>query len=326
MTLSPSLPPTPPFSSLPLQPNGPRGNAWGLYGASDQLGRLNRLTPENTIAAAREIKHGIRISTDWPLDKPNIPCFGRAPFERKIIHKSPRSVNDDVLAFNTQSSSQWDGFRHFGYQDHKVYFNGCTQEEIHNSTRNGIDVWVENGGIVGRGVLLDYAYWAESQARVVSPLTTTKIPLSDLIAVAEAQNVTFRPGDILFIRTGYLRAFETLTPSDASAFATAPQPTSIGLEASPATIEWLWENEFSAVAGDQPALESLPFDPTNQHWIHEWLLAGWGMPIGELFDLERLGEECRRLQKWSFFFSSVPLKVRRVRSFMRVALALALGR
>jgi hypothetical protein len=25
-----------------------------------------------------------------------------------------------------------------GYQDHKVFFNGCKQEDILNSTRNGI--------------------------------------------------------------------------------------------------------------------------------------------------------------------------------------------
>ena len=45
--------------------------------------------------------------------------------------------------------------------------------------------------------------------------------------------------------------------------------------------------------------------------LHEWLLAGWGMPIGELFDLEMLSEECRRRKRYTFFFSSVPLKVGR---------------
>lgn len=46
--------------------------------------------------------------------------------------------------------------------------------------------------------------------------------------------------------------------------------------------------------------------------MHEWLLSGWGMPIGEIFDLERLSVECRRLGKWSFFFSSMPLNVSRL--------------
>jgi hypothetical protein len=105
---------TPFFDKLPLQKNGPRGNAWRLFGDGDELGMLNRLTPENTIAAAKEIVHGIRVSTDWCLDQSTFPSFGRGPFEQKIHHRAPRAVNDDILIFNTQSSSQWDGFRHFG--------------------------------------------------------------------------------------------------------------------------------------------------------------------------------------------------------------------
>lgn len=129
---------TPSFSSLPLKKDGPRGNAWGLFGSKDELGMLNRLTPENTITATKEIVHGIRISTDWALDEPKVPCFNRQSFKQHIFHKQPRTVNDDILTFNTQSSSQWDGFRHFGYQDHKVYFNDCTQGEIMTGKRNGI--------------------------------------------------------------------------------------------------------------------------------------------------------------------------------------------
>lgn len=73
-------------------------------------------------------------------------------------------------------------------------------------------------------------------------------------------------------------------------------------------LKWIWESEFAAVAGDMIAFEAFPFQSTD-FWMHEWLLAGWGIPIGELFDLERLAGECRRLGKWTFFFSSVPLKV-----------------
>jgi hypothetical protein len=109
-----SLPPTPPFFSLPLDKSGPFGNAWGLLGPSDELGMLNRLTPSNTLSATKEIVHGIRIATDWGMDQPSTPSFNRAPFHHHIHHKAPRAVNDDVLTLNTQSSSQWDGFRHFG--------------------------------------------------------------------------------------------------------------------------------------------------------------------------------------------------------------------
>lgn len=75
---------------------------------------LNRLTSENTIAATKEIQYGIRVCTDWTLNQPKAPCFGRATFEHRILNTTPRSINDDVLTLNTQSSTQWDGFRHFG--------------------------------------------------------------------------------------------------------------------------------------------------------------------------------------------------------------------
>jgi len=50
-----------------------------------------------------------------------------------------------------------------------------------------------------------------------------------------------------------------------------------------------------------------PFNPDVM--IHEYQLAFWGSPIGELWDLEKLAEVCEREKRWSFFFSSAPLNV-----------------
>lgn len=51
------------FDELPADKAGPRGNAWGLWGANDQLGTLNHLTPECVHAAAQEeIRTGDRVS------------------------------------------------------------------------------------------------------------------------------------------------------------------------------------------------------------------------------------------------------------------------
>ncbi|TVY83912.1 hypothetical protein LSUE1_G001006 [Lachnellula suecica] len=246
---------TPPFSSLPLQKDGPRGNAWGLFGKNDELGMLNR--PSMMIL--------------WPL-----------------IH-SPRhnGMDSGIL----------------------VYFNGCKQEDVHNSKRNGIHVWVENGGVVGRGVLLDYCSWAESEGKLLPALETSSITVSDLEKVAEFQGVIFKPGDILFVRSGFVRALDEMTKDEAVEYASlAGPPNAIGVKSCEETLKWIWEKKFSAVAGDALAFESLPFQSTT-HWLHEWLLAGWGLPIGELFDLEKLAAECKHRKKWNFFFSSMPLNV-----------------
>lgn len=108
------MPSRPSFDSLPLDPNGPPGNAWGLFGPDDDLGTLNLLTPEVVAVAAQEIKTGERVSLDWPLNTPAKPSFDRESFKKEFMHRAPRTVNDDKLIFNTQCSSQWDGFRHYG--------------------------------------------------------------------------------------------------------------------------------------------------------------------------------------------------------------------
>lgn len=119
----------PSFDELPLDKSGPPGNAWGLWGHDDELGMLNLLTPEVITAAASEIKEGVRISLDWPLDKPSFPTFERRRLHHAIINKAPMTMNDDAIHINTQSSTQWDGFRHYG---RRTFGSSCRGERLTN--------------------------------------------------------------------------------------------------------------------------------------------------------------------------------------------------
>lgn len=170
---------------------------------------------------------------------------------------------------------------------------------------------MENGGIVGRGILLDYVTYAKAHNLPLTPFTAHAIPVSILQKIAASQNLTIHTGDILLIRSGFTRAYEALSSDDRKALAARPSPDFTGVEASPETLRWLWESQFSAVAGDAPAFERAPVSGPDAAGepLHQWLLAGWGCPIGEMFDLERLSEVCKREGRWSFFVSSVPLKV-----------------
>ena len=44
-------------------------------------------------------------------------------------------------------------------------------------------------------------------------------------------------------------------------------------------------------------------------FMHQNILALWGMPLGEMWDLEKLAETCRRLGRWTFFVTSAPANV-----------------
>ncbi|CAG8955269.1 hypothetical protein HYFRA_00011250 [Hymenoscyphus fraxineus] len=315
----------PPFEALPLREGDPYLSAWGLYGADDQLGALNRLSDEHVAQSAKEeILSGVRIGLDAPLDlqtRSGKAFFGREIFHQEVVLKGPRVVNDDVWVFNSQVSTQWDGLRHFAYQKEGLFYNGTTAGDIHGSslgegpvtcrtsTRDpGTEVLgiqeMAKRGIIGRAILLDYHSWrlAQPTPREYDPFASGSISLEELLAVAKAQGTEIRFGDILFTRTGYKAVLNTKTDQEVSTLKDVMPPHFGGVEQSEELVKWIWEH-FSAVAGDQPSFECWP-SANPKLLLHEVLLAGWGMPIGELFDLESLAEHCRKVGRWSFFLSS----------------------
>jgi len=156
--------PRPAFDELPLGKGDPPYSAWGLYGPDDELGTLNLLTPEVVAEAAKEIRSGVRIGLDLPLDFLANPTGARLPLTHKIISRAPRPVFDDTVEFNTQVASQWDGYRHHGYTKSNNFYNGAIGEDIYgpkSTTKLGIHAFCKEG-IAGRGILLDYLRWSES--------------------------------------------------------------------------------------------------------------------------------------------------------------------
>lgn len=55
---------------------------------------------------------------------PNVPAFGREPFKHEVKTVLEGIVYDDVYNLNTQSGTQWDGFRHFAHIASGNFYNG----------------------------------------------------------------------------------------------------------------------------------------------------------------------------------------------------------
>ncbi|WOO85087.1 uncharacterized protein LOC62_06G008586 [Vanrija pseudolonga] len=304
-------PTPPPFDALPLQRPGPPYNAWGLWGADDELGRLNLITPDVVKAARDEIKEGIVINLNMPLD--NIPLNPvRQRLEHTIIPKG--YANDDHLSFNTQCSTQWDGFRHYPYQDYPekgqtVHYGGMTSAEGSSKDvkRLGVDNYTRKP-ISSRAHLLDIDRHIRINA--LPPLelfdNTTPIPVSLLQACADAQGVEFRTGDILLVNTGWTKAWYALDEAGREAMPLRSHRACTGVAQGEEMLRWHWERGIAAVASDVSAYEAWP---PKKPALHEVFLSGWGLPIGETFDLRELAAECERLKRWTFFFASVALYV-----------------
>ena len=69
-------------------------------------------------------------------------------------------------------------------------------------------------------------------------------------------------------------------------YANNKSPEHAGVEATPQMLQWLWDSGFAALAGDAISWEVYP--PQGDVFLHEYVLAGWGMPIG-MFPVMRLG-------------------------------------
>ncbi|OJJ49845.1 hypothetical protein ASPZODRAFT_128386 [Penicilliopsis zonata CBS 506.65] len=285
-------------------------------GSEDEgLGMLRILSPQIVADAARtQIQTGERVCLNWTLDKLHPPGFGRKAFEHRIKWVSPGVAFDDEYHFNPQQSSQWDGLRHHTQPaptaedpTRRVFYGGTTAEEIQdpNSARIGIGHWARKG-IAGRGVLIDYLSWAERKGITFSALEQHRISLDVVLEIARECRVEFQPGDIFFLRVGLPKTWDGMSAAQKQAYSEQECPKHAGIEQSERVLRFIWDNHFAAVASDAVSFEVYP--PLDPEWdLHHHLLAGWGLPIGEMFDLDELAQLCQKLDRWTFFISSSPL-------------------
>ncbi|OAL47717.1 hypothetical protein IQ07DRAFT_515458 [Pyrenochaeta sp. DS3sAY3a] len=300
----------PKLANLPHISGTPQGAAW-FWGGDDELGRLNLLTSQRIAKATREnVRTGDVISLDLPLTVPGPSFFGRKSLEHTIT-STGKGEFDDEIAINTQNNPNT-GCHYNGVASDDIMGELNTQFDNHveKSTKLGIDAWAKHG-IVGRGVLLDIYGWAQKSGNAYNPFTTHHITSEDLLACAKAQNIVFETGDILLVRTGWLHKYFSLTTEERSTRSKSPfsQHTYVGLEASDSMKTFLHDTYFAAAACDNANFEAWPSPPKAEDSLHACLLPLWGMPIGELWDLEKLTKKCQELERWTFLLTSKPSMV-----------------
>ena len=122
----------------------------------------------------------------------------------------------------------------------------------------------------GRGVLIDYASWAEKRGIKYTTFSSHQIKLGDILNIAEECNITFKRGDILLVRIGLTKEWENdMGVEEKKAYAATQSPKHAGVEGTMDMLKWVWNTGFAAVGGDAISWEvCLPRVPLN-------VLAGW---------------------------------------------------
>lgn len=306
----------PSYAELPVTPDAPAGSSWGVWGDDDVLGCLNLLTPEGAAAAAAGVRHGKVFNLNLELELPDPPLYGRNAFEHTVIDRAT-GHDDELDGWNTQSSSQWDGFRHVRSLAHGFY-NGVEDEH------HGVEHWARRG-IVGRAVVADVERWRHAVGRPLRPDARDPISVEDLAATLESQHTVVETGDILLMRTGWLSWYRSLDAAGRSVLARSAVE-SPGLASGRAMAGYLWDLHIAAVAADNPALEAWPADyftvggderraAGDDHdrlvelFLHFSLLPLLGLPVGELFDLDALADDCAADGVYTALFTSAPLNL-----------------
>ena len=292
--------------------------SWGLWGSPDYFGCLNLQTPERIVAAARLVMRGAAFPLNWNAHLPDPPMFGRLPHRHEVVDRT--TGHDDILHnWNTQSSSQWDGFRHIRNIP-RGFYDGVADED------HGIDHWARRG-IVGRAVLCDVGRWRAAQGRPIRCDEPDVIEPDDVLATLDAQGSPLEDGDILLMRTGWTEWYERETGPDVRArYHDRAGLTAPGLPSGERTAEFLWDLHIAAIGADNPSVEVWPQgtgrdpqevadlkanQPERYHEVfaHSLLLPMLGIPLGEMFDLSRLAADCAEDGRYTCLFVSAPLNV-----------------
>ncbi len=255
---------------------------WGRWGADDQLGALNLITPAKRIDAARLVESGRVVSmaremTLDTLDNPDEASANRPP----VLVGSVRSVFD----INAENGYFWERYEieyhggtvsHLDALCHVAYngqvYNGLPFEDVASVEGGCRDLGVINlrSGLVTRGILVD--------------LPGTAVRRQDLEAWEAETGITISPGDALFLRTG----------------------RDIGLEGGyhPSLIPFFKERDIALLGADVPQeggqVEGVSIP------IHFFTLVSLGVHLFDNLGLEELAETANELNRWEFMFMASP--------------------
>jgi kynurenine formamidase len=248
---------------------GRRYSNWARFGAEDELGALNFITPDRVLAAASLVRSGIVISCAVPFgtDGGDDPTRGARWEPLARVARGGRAYNDRDPA----------------------------EAPAVGASAAAIDRFAD--GVVGRGVLLDVARvagrpWLDDGTRILP---------AHLDTCAEALGIAIETGDILLVRTG--RLSRCFAEGSWRGYADGAAP---GL--SLACARWLYERQIAALASDTACVEVLPSEaPDCALPLHQVAVRDMGVRFGNTFHLDRLAEACAADGRYAFLFAAPPL-------------------
>lgn len=271
---------------------------WGRWGADDELGTMNLITPEKRKAAAKLVRTGVSVSLSHNVNKVK-SADNSSPFEHKMVMTGLNTpgqfcVDTYSVLYHGYAHSHLDAICHMFYKG-KMY-NGYSQKEVTEAGAQKLSVLNMKTGIFTRGILMDIP-----KLKGLPYLKAgTPIYPEDLDAWEKKAGLKVGSGDVVFIRTGRSAQAAKEGPLTPGKLA--------GLHASSA--KWLKARDV-AILGSDGASDVRPslVEGVDQP-VHQLVLIAMGMPIFDVMNLEDVSKEAERQGRWEFLLTAAPLAVK----------------
>jgi kynurenine formamidase len=295
------------LSLLSFETSAARAQSWqppsdaercpSRWGAGDERGAANLMTPELVLRAARLIKTGEVIEMGYPLHSA-MPFYGPRIYSQVLKRtnwpegSNARGSNEEVITTELgQVGTQIDGLSHQSIGN--GLYNCVQMDQV--ATRNGFSkLGIENAGtLFARGVLIDVA-----AARGVEMLSDRyEITAQDLQDALKRQKLSLEAGDAVIVHTRFGRLWEK---DNVRYYKTQP---GLGVGAA----EWLAKQNPMIVGSDTCCVEVNPNpDPKLSSPVHQILLVAGGIYLIESLKLDELVQ--KNIQEFAFIVQPLKLK------------------
>jgi kynurenine formamidase len=270
------------------------------FGPNDQVGNLNYVTAEKTLAATKLVTKGkaYRLGIETNKDTPAFPPRSFAliivqPGQNNGTSLGPTKTtyNDDIIMGWVGIGSQLDGLGHIGVDG--VYYNCNKGQEFAQAgglTKLGIE---KVPAIATKGILLDMAGYFKTD---IVP-EGTAFNVAEIEGAMKRQGVkSIERGDVVLFYTGWTK----LIGKDNKRYGSVEPGLGVG------GAKYLAEKGVAAIGADTWALEVIPFEKGEGVFgVHQILL-----PINGIYILENMEtSEMVKDQAWEFLFTLGPSRI-----------------
>ncbi len=268
------------------------------WGADDQRGASNRLTPAKTLEAAALIKQG-KVYQLGRVYEMGMPLYGSRSYALNIpqmggpLGPHKLTYNEEFVAAQIgQVGTQFDGLGHIGINGR--FFN-CSEAKDFVRPAGLTKLGVENvPSFFTRGILIDVAGY-----KGVAQLDQTyEITVEDLKGALAGQGVSPREADAVFFYTGW----GSLWMKDNRTYVSGMP--GIGLAAG----QWLVDQKVVLVGSDTSGIEVIPNPefPQSEAIVHQLMITRHGIHFLENLDTSELARD--KVYEFAFIFSPLKLK------------------